>query len=223
MAVEEYLTEEEQAEALKKWFSENWLWMAAGVVIALLGLAGWQRYQAYKADRAANASQLLEQMTTTAATDDSKASSLLKQLSTDYASTPYADQAHLLVAQRDVQSGKFEQAATELRVVMESGHDEQLRSIARLRLVRVLIQLQKLDEALQLLNPDKAGAFAGASHELRGDVFFAKGDRKSARAEYQAALDAYKTEPAADTNLLQLKADDLNSDETVATTSPAAK
>jgi len=223
MAVEEYLTEEEQAEALKKWFSENWLWMAAGVVIALLGLAGWQRYQAYRIDRGANAAQLLEQMTASAATDESKAASLLKQLSTDYAATPYADQAHLLIAQRDVQNGRFDQAAAELRVVMESGHDDQLRNVARLRLARVLIQLQKLDEALQLLNPEKAGAFAGSSHELRGDVFYAKGDRKSARAEYQAALDAYKTEPAADTNLLQLKADDLNSDEIVATPSPAAK
>jgi len=212
MADEDYLTEEEQAEALKLWFKENWLWMTAGVVIALLLLAGWQRYQAYKVDRTSSAAQLLEQFAAAQNTDEAKAGSLLKQLSSDYGATPYADQAHLLAAKQAVQTGKYDDAAKELTVVMTSAADEQLRGVARVRLARVLIQQQKPDDALKLVVIDKAGAFAPQMHEVRGDALYSKGDRTSARAEYQAALDAYKNESGTDTSLLQLKADELNSD-----------
>ncbi len=223
MAAEDYLTEEEQGEALKQWFSENWLWMAAGVAIALLLLAGWQRYQSYKADRSAGAAQLVEQLVTAQTSDDTKAAALLKQLNDDYSATPYADQANLLAAQYAVQTGKFDQAAGELRVVMNSAHDRQLRGVARLRLARILIQQQKTDEALQLLNVDQAGAFVAQTHEVRGDALYSKGDRNGARGEYQAALDAYKSESGADTSLLQLKADELNSDTSASPAVPAAK
>jgi len=211
MAAEDYLTDEEQAEALKRWLSENWIWMAAGVVLALLALGAWQKYLAYRTDRSANAAQLLEQLSTTQ-NDESKKNALLKELNDDYSATPYADQAHLLVAQQEVQAGKFDQAAGELRTVMNAAHDEPLRLVARIRLARVLIQQQKADEALQLLDVSKAGAFATQVHEVRGDALYSKGDRTGARAEYQAALEAAKDETGADTNLLQLKADELSGD-----------
>jgi len=211
MAAEDYLTDEEQAEALKKWLGENWIWMAAGVVLALLALGAWQKYLAYRTDRSANAGQLLEQLST-AQNDEAKTGKLLKELNDDYSATPYADQAHLLVAQQAAQAGKFDQAANELRVVMKDAHDEQLRLVARVRLARVLIQQQKADEALQLMDVSKAGAFATQVHEVRGDALYSKGDRTGARAEYQAALDAAKDEAGADTSLLQLKADELGGD-----------
>ncbi|MES1196508.1 MAG: tetratricopeptide repeat protein [Steroidobacter sp.] len=220
MAAEDYLTDEEQAEALRKWFSDNWMWMAAGVVIALVVLVGYQRYQRFRIDRAAAAVGLLDQLATAQTTDEARANALLKQLNDDYSATPYADQAHLLVAQHAVQAGKYDQAGSELRIVMNSGHDEQLRSVARLRLARILIQQQKADDALQLLNADKAGAFAAPMHEVRGDALSSRNDRNGARAEYQAALDDYKNVPGADTSMLQLKADELNSDTVAVAVAP---
>ncbi|HVY23836.1 MAG TPA: tetratricopeptide repeat protein [Steroidobacteraceae bacterium] len=223
MAADDYLTEEEQAEALKKWFGENWLWMAAGVAIALFGLFGWQRYQSYRADRAASAAQLLDQMTSALGTDDAKADSLLKQLSKDYAATSYADQAHLLAAKHAVENGKFDVAASELRTVMDSANDRQLRMVARIRLARVLLQQKKADDALQLLDAGSAGAFAAEMHEVRGDALLSKGDRAGARGEYQAALDAYQNDSSVDTSLLKLKAEELNSDMPAAPQAAAAK
>lgn len=212
MVGEDYLTEEEQAEALKKWFSENWLWMAAGVAIALLMLFGWQRYQSYRATRAASAAQLLDQMTAALGSDDAKANALAKQLGSEYSATPYADQAHLLTAKDAVEQGKLDQAAGELRTVMETGNDKLLRVVARIRLARVLIQQNKLDDALQLLDAAQAGAFAAEMHEVRGDALLRKGDRAAARGEYQAALDADQGDNSIDTSVLKLKAEELNSD-----------
>ena len=54
---------------------------------------------------------------------------------------------------------------------------------------RLLVQTGKHDEALQLLDVAKAGAFAAQAREIRGDALVAKGDAQGARAEYAAALD----------------------------------
>src|SRR3990172_7860913 len=44
--VDEYLDEREQAEQLRQWFKENWLWMVTGVALGLGGLYGWQGWNA---------------------------------------------------------------------------------------------------------------------------------------------------------------------------------
>ena len=214
--VEEYLTEEEQAEALKQWARDNWAWIAAGIVIGVVLLLGWQYYTRYKMQRAETAGQLLEQYSVAQSADKSKADALLQELTSKYPATPYADEAHLLAAQHAVDSSEFDRAATELRTVMDSARDLQLRGVARLRLARVLMQQQKYDDALQLLDIDKAGAFIAQTQEIRGDVLYAKGDSSGARSAYQAALDASKADPAANVALLQLKLDDLGGSTAVA-------
>ena len=41
----EDLTDNESEELLRRWWSENWLWLVGGIVIGLGGLAGWQYWQ----------------------------------------------------------------------------------------------------------------------------------------------------------------------------------
>ena len=78
-----------------------------------------------------------------------------------------------------------------MRAVADESKDAELAQVARLRVARLLIQQGKHDEALKLLDVEKAGAFAAQVHEIRGDAQVAKGDRDSgARAEYAAALAA---------------------------------
>ena len=60
--VDEYLDEREQAEQLKQWFKENWLWLAAGVVLGLGGLYGWQGWNAHLDRRSQDAGRLLGDM-----------------------------------------------------------------------------------------------------------------------------------------------------------------
>lgn len=211
--VEDYLSEDEQAEALKSWWKENWLWVLSGIVLGLVILAGWQFYQRYKTTRAEAASTALLQYAAALTNNDgAKADSALKEIEDKYASTPYFDQAHLLQARVQVEAGNFEQAATTLRGVAEKTKDTELAKVANLRLARVLSQQGKYDEALKLLDADQAGAFVGEVHELRGDVYYAKGDAANARTEYQAALAAAAGESASSRSLLELKLQDLGAD-----------
>lgn len=220
--VEEYLTDDEQAEALKTWWRENWAWVLSGVVLGLCLLAGWQYYQRYKVQRAEAASSALDQFATAQVNDKAKAEMLFKDLTDKYSATPYAMQAQLLQAQQAVDTNDFAKAETALRVVMTDSKDPELAQVAKLRLARVLIEESKFDDALALLDVAKAGGFAGQVHEVRGDALYAKQDLAGARSEYEAALTAYKTDNGADVSLLELKLQDLGA-ATNATSNTASK
>jgi predicted negative regulator of RcsB-dependent stress response len=207
--VDEYLTDDEQAEALKSWWRENWAWVFSGIVLGIGLLAGWGYYQRYTAEKSEAAAKALDEFATAQAVDKTKADALFKELTDKYAATPYATQAQLLEAQQAVDANDLLRAEAALRVVMNDSKDAELAQIAKSRLARVLIAQGKSEDALAMLDAAKAGAFAALTHEIRGDALYAKQDLNGARAEYESALAAYKADGQADTSLLEYKLQDL--------------
>ncbi len=214
----EYLSDQEQEEALRSWWKENWSWVASGIAVGFVVLAGWNYWQRRVDQRGEAAAQAYRDLTQALAgadktgTDKDKVDTLVKNLDSDYSGTPYVDQAHLLVAQSHVNGGRYEMAVTELKAVAEKSKDPGLAQIAKLRLARVHIQLGHYDEALALLDVSKAGKFAEPVNEIRGDALFAKGDVSGARAAYQAAIAAAQSDPQqgmAGSEYLQLKLQEL--------------
>ncbi len=90
--------------------------------------------------------------------------------------------------------------------------------VARLWLARVQVSQNHPDAALQTLGTSDQGAFDGRFAEVRGDAYFAKGDKAAALREYRAARLALGPAQAAN-DLLDLKINDLAGD---ATSAPAA-
>jgi predicted negative regulator of RcsB-dependent stress response len=92
----------------------------------------------------------------------------------------------------------------------------------------LLIQQGKHDDALNLLDPEKAGAFAAQVREIRGDAQVAKGNPTAARAEYAAALADNidgKADRTIDRTLLEMKLQDVGGDKAEAasdSSTPAA-
>lgn len=221
---DDYLSDDERAEALKLWWRENWAWMVAGVVLGVGLLLGWQYYQRYVQQRAESASAALTEYATTALTDKAKASTLLNDLTGKYKATPYSLQAQLLQAQYAVEAGDLATAAKALRAVADSNMDAELALVAKVRLARVLIEQKQFDEALSLLEISKMGAFAAEAHEVRGDALYQKQDQAGAIKEYQAALAAHQTAGTSN-SVLELKLTDLGvevSTASAATSSEAA-
>jgi len=185
----EFLSDQEQEEALRSWWRENWAWVASGIAVGFIVLIGWNYWQQRTEQQGEAAAQAYRDLAQALGrSDKDKVEAALKTLDSDYEGSPYADQAHLLVAQSHVNGERFEMAATELKIVADKSRDSALAQIAKLRLARVQAQLGRYDDALNLLDVSKAGAFAAQVQEIRGDVLLAKNDLAGARAAYQASI-----------------------------------
>jgi predicted negative regulator of RcsB-dependent stress response len=209
---EEYLTDDEQLEAVKRAFTEYAPWILGGVVLGVGGWYGLQHYKSHKNEVAFRAADQFSQMTAALQVNDPKKSlQIADGLIKDFPNSPYADQAQLTVARIDVESGKSADAVAPLTQVMNNSKDTELQQIARLRLARVLIDQGKPDDAIKLLAAGTPGSFAGRYHEVHGDALYSKKDIPGAIAEYNAALGA--SDGGAEAAMLQLKLADLASNE----------
>jgi predicted negative regulator of RcsB-dependent stress response len=205
---EEYLTDDEQLEVIKRGIAENGLWIVGGVVLGAALLFGWRYYQSHQNDRALKAAGQFGDMTAALERNDRNESRRLADgIIKDFPSSPYADQAQLMIARLYVDEGRLPSAVAPLNQVMNNSRDTELRHVARLRLARVLTDQGKPDEAINVLAEETSGPFAPRAHEVRGDAFYVKKDLKSAVAEYKAALggDANNVDSA----VLELKLADL--------------
>jgi predicted negative regulator of RcsB-dependent stress response len=206
---EEYLTDDEQLEAVKHWFKEYAPWLAGGVLVGASLFFGYRYYQSYTSGQDLKAAGQFSAMTTALqANDHAKARRLAEELIKDYAKSPYADQAQLTLARLDVDENQLDKAIAPLTLVMNESKDTELRQIARLRLARVLTGQGKPDEAIKLLEGPIPQAFAASYREVRGDAYLAKKDIPHAVAEYQQALAAADV-GGINTSLLELKLQDL--------------
>ena len=203
----EYRTDEEQAEALKKWWNENGKFIIAGVVIGIGAIFGWRGYNTHQAQQAVEASVLYEQMIIASREDDSENVAVYaNRILENYKSSTYATFATLMLAKQAAETGELDEAETHLRWVLNNSSQEELEHVARLRLARVLIAGEKLDQADKTLKVSNTGDFSSRYEELRGDILVKQNRVDEARQAYEKAL-----ANSADGNnpILQMKLDDL--------------
>lgn len=201
-----YASENEQVEALKKWWRENALALIAGAVIGLGGLFGWQYWQRHVDARGAAASTAYEAIFSAAqagrhdeVVDNGKAAV------GEYADTPYAALVALLMAKAHVEQNDLGAARDQLRWVLANGDTEEIRHIARIRLARVLLDQGEGAAARTLLQGVEFGSFGADYFEIQGDLAVLDGDSNAAREAYRKALNSNSPNGA----LIQLKLDQL--------------
>jgi predicted negative regulator of RcsB-dependent stress response len=184
-------TEEEQVEAIKRWWKENGIAVVIGIVIGvalIVGVRYWWTYQKHHAQEASQIYSQLLQAQTQGNNDQMQAP--LTRLKQDYDDTPYATLGSFLVASEQIKTGGIDKAISEYRWALDHAPHEALTHLARVRLGRLLVDSQRYDEALTLLDDQDDPAFKARYEELRGDVYQAKGEIQKARTAYQTALDS---------------------------------
>ena len=210
--MEDYLSEKETWEWLKTQVRENAPAVVLAVALVAAGVFGWRWWQAHLDASRLEAGKKYTQMIQSGEQGDrTRALTLLGELEREYPGSPYTDQARLLAARLYVDGGELERAAGVLGAIAGHSKDRDLALIARLRLARVQIAQGKPDVAIATLGAVEPGAFAARYHEVRGDAYYAKGDRPAALQEYRSAQPG-----AAGDALLALKIADLSAE------SPAA-
>lgn len=224
------MTEEEQIEALKRWWAENGTSAIVGVVLAVSGYLGWgtwqDKQQADAETASANYETLMEAMVFEPGQQLSEektatANHLADELKAQHANSLYASQAALFKAKLAVDSGDLKLAATELSWILERNVEPALTLLSRARLARVQLDLQEYTQALNTVADANSGSFRAMFAEIRGDVLLAQQKVDEARAAYQLALDNLITEQMNRRPLLEIKINDLQTTSTQVTL-PAA-
>jgi predicted negative regulator of RcsB-dependent stress response len=206
---EEYLTDDEQLEAVKHLIVEYAPWLIGGVLAGAAVFFGLRYFHSYTDERAFRAGAQFSAMTAALQKNDTTASRQIADgLIKDFPSSPYADQAQLTLARLAVDEGQLDKAIVPLTHVMNDSKDTELRQIARLRLARVMTDQGKPDEAIRTLIEPVPAAFAAPYHEARGDAYLAKKDLPHAVTEYQAALRS-ADEGRVGASMLELKIQDI--------------
>lgn len=207
--MDEFLSEQEQVERLKKWWKDNYKSILAGIIIALIIIFGWRYWQHRTQVRSLTGSAMYNQMgQLLAAGQGPQALQVANQLVNNYSDTPYAAQAALAMAQYDVGSNKPDDAMQMLDWVIKHSKDDGLKLLARLRLARVKLSVGDPKAALVALSGVAASGFAALFDEARGDAYIKLGETAQARAAYQRALNEWTPEMG-DKSLLQMKLDNL--------------
>jgi predicted negative regulator of RcsB-dependent stress response len=186
--VSEYLTDEEQAERLKQWWKENGRSILVGIVVGLGLFGGWQGWQTHLETQAVGGSAAFDRYMTLSGQGNLDAMKAAQEnLAASYPDSTYADLAALDLAGRLVEEQQLDQAQEKLRTVYEQSSSNEIRHLARLRLIRVLLASETLDEAETLLNEESPESLAGEVAALKGDLARLRGDYQTARAAYEQA------------------------------------
>ncbi|WP_394189225.1 YfgM family protein [Pseudoalteromonas atlantica] len=203
-----YSTEEQQAEAIKRFFRENGVSLALGIVIGLGGLYGWKAYNQHQITTAESASDAY-----TTLVESGEVLGAADTFIAENKDSNYSVLASFVAAKEAVEKGQLDVASEKLTWIMSNVDNADLKATAITRLARVQVAQKQYDDALATLDKTQNDAYKAAVAEIKGDIYLAQGNAEQARVAYQTAADAGGLE---NNPLLQIKLDDL------AVTSPAA-
>ncbi len=204
-----HLTEEEQVEALKKWWQENGKSLIVGAVLGLGGIFGWQSWTQHQATQSELASVRFENLHQAARNDQLDAVQKQAQIIQDeHKKHIYSDFAHLDLAKVQADQGDAAGAAQTLQQVADNSGEQAVRLLAQLRLARLKLIQGDAAGAGALLDQLTDNAYRGEVLALRGDIARARGDTQQARRAYADALAAN----AGNAGLIRMKLDELGGD-----------
>ena len=213
--MDSYRTEEEQLEALRRWWRDNGKATIVTVVLALGVGFGWQGWRQYLGEQAQGAAALYQDLLDAVSVADPLSSAqaatarhLAGTLKSDYSGSTYAQFAAMQLARLAVIEDDLAAAEQELRWVLTRNPVQDIQRVAQLRLARVVAARGETQQALDMLAVD-AGAYAAVYAQARGDIHRLLAQEEQALAAYREAAGYNQDNGVANTGTLDLKLQSL--------------
>ncbi len=179
--METFNNENDQVDALKRFFAENGKALAVGVILGIGALVGWRYWTSHQQDTARDASLAYEQATSALKSNTPEVLSGAEKFAADNKNT-YGAFASLELAQHFVEQNDLPNAEKQLQQGLAAASDDNLKSVISMRLARVQLQMKQADTALKTLDSIKGEGWTAIVADLRGEILLSKGDKQGARA-----------------------------------------
>jgi predicted negative regulator of RcsB-dependent stress response len=186
------LEEQEQLDQLKHFWKSWGGFISAVVFIFIFSVAAWNMYSYWKNRQAVQASMLLELIKTSIASGDlSRVDQEFSEIKSKSPKTIQAAQAGLLVAKVNYDRGENDAAKSALLSVINNSSDVNQKVVANLRLINILFEEKKYDEAFEKLSMSFPSAFDGLGKDRRADLMLMRENNKDAISDYLIAYQKY--------------------------------
>ncbi len=210
-----YSTEEEQVEAIKKWWKENGTAVIVGLSLGLGSLFGWRAWEANTVRTELEASQSYTQlMAHMSEKKYESATAMAEKLIADKADGAYAMLGRLSLAAIAVNAGEHDQAKEQLQIIIDQSNLDEVILTARIRLAQLYLADNDQDKAWSLINTNEPASKPLAYLHLKGDILAAKGDNEGAREAYTEATGMAQNISKEMVAVLELKLDNLGTADT---------
>lgn len=208
-----YETEEQQIDAIKAWWKKNGNSLIYGLSAVIIGLSGWNYWQSSTQAQSESASHLYEQIRAGYQGDADAAKVAARQsreMMNEYADTPYAEQAQLLLASYRFEQGEIDEAIDLLSQVRENSSVSANQVIAMIRLAKIFEAQNEYPKALaqieQALAKNPSDSAVAQLKMIQVRILMVQEKRDEAR-EVLASLDVADDSPLKPLN--QLMRDEL--------------
>ncbi len=181
--------EHEQGERVRKWLQNNGTSLLGGVALGLLAIGGWQYWQSSKSSHLLEAAEQYGRFQK--ALEEEKPDQIEaigKALTDKYGETPYAVLATLRQANTQFKAKKTDEAVKLLEKAIGLADDATLKQLIVLRVARIELSTDKIDEAVARLKTIDVPALTALREELAGDIAMKQGKLDQARTAYKEAL-----------------------------------
>lgn len=208
--MDDLLSEKEQIEQMRSWWSEYGSYVVGGIVIGVGLLFGINHYQSSKLQAQLDASSAYETLIGHVVKGNLDAAEVTAdEIANSFGETAYAAQAGLAMARLYMEKNRDQDAADALVAIVASEADRKLKHVARLRLARLYLYQDKAQDVVDLLLTEDDSAFASLYGEVLGDAYAALGRIADAQSAYQKVLLDPMARGIVDQELVQWKVLDL--------------
>ncbi len=185
--------EQEQLGQLKGFWNQYGTMISAVLIMVFGTIAAYNGYNYWQRSQSMQASNLFDELDRAAkAGDATKTERAFNDMKDKFGGTTYAVQAGLLAARTLQDKGNADGAKAALTWVAGSANDDSYKSVAKLRLSALLLDIKNYDAALQQLTGSFNKEFEPLVADRKGDVFMAQGKKPEAKTEYEKAYKAFE-------------------------------
>jgi hypothetical protein len=192
------LEEQEQVANLKAFWQDYGRWISIGLLIAIVGYGCYWAYSWYQSNQSLKAGFVYEQLVQDLLKNNlPEVLAKSKNIQDQYPKTAYAGMAGLMASNLAYSVADKDSAIQQLEWVALHAKSEGFQSIAKLRLVTILLD-QKTPESFakadKLLNGSMAVGFVALQMERRGDWYWAQDKTEEAKKSYLQAWNVLSEE-----------------------------